>query len=89
MQDVDVLVVGGGVCGVLAGRRFAREGWTYKIIEKNTDYGGVWAYRANNYSHLQVSSNSGRPFNCCDSVSALNASNAVYSRDQKSLSQRA
>lgn len=55
MRDIDVLIIGGGVCGVLAGARFAREGFSYKIIEKNHDYGGVWAYRANGYSHLQVS----------------------------------
>lgn len=55
MEDVDIVVVGGGVCGVLAARRFAQEGFTYKIIERNNDYGGVWAYRANEYSHLQVS----------------------------------
>ena len=54
MADVDVLIVGGGICGVLAGRRFAQEGLSYKIIERNGDYGGVWAYRANDYSHLQV-----------------------------------
>lgn len=55
MSDVDILIVGGGVCGVLAGRRFAQEGFSYRIIEKNDNFGGVWAYRANDYSHLQVS----------------------------------
>ena len=58
MSDVDILIVGGGVCGVLAGRRFAHEGFSYKILEKNDDFGGVWAYRANDYSHLQVSGGS-------------------------------
>ena len=54
MEDCDITIVGGGVCGVLAGQRFAREGFTYRILEKASDYGGVWAYRANSYSHLQV-----------------------------------
>ncbi len=54
MEDVYVTVIGGGVCGVLAAQRFGKEGLSYKIIEKGEDYGGVWAYRANDYSHLQV-----------------------------------
>lgn len=54
IMDTDVVIIGGGVCGVLAGRRFAKEGFTYKIIEKAADFGGVWHYRANDYSHLQV-----------------------------------
>lgn len=54
MAECDVTIIGGGVCGVLAGQRSAQEGWTYKIVEKAEDFGGVWAYRANSYSHLQV-----------------------------------
>ncbi len=54
MEEVYVTVVGGGVCGVLAAQRFGKENLSYKIIEKGEDYGGVWAYRANDYSHLQV-----------------------------------
>ena len=52
--DVDVVVIGGGVCGVLAGQSLGAEGFTYKIVERDQDYGGVWTYRANSYSHLQV-----------------------------------
>ena len=39
---------------MLAGQSLGEEGFTYKIVERDQDYGGVWACRANSYSHLQV-----------------------------------
>ena len=51
---LDILVVGGGMCGILAGSRFAAENWSFRIIERASNFGGVWDYRANAYSHLQV-----------------------------------
>ena len=53
-MGVDVIICGGGLCGVLAGHRCALEGFTYKIIEKENDFGGVWNTLANEHSHLQV-----------------------------------
>ncbi len=52
--SVDVIIYGGGLCGVLAGHRCVVEGLTYKIIEKESDFGGVWHTLANEHSHLQV-----------------------------------
>ena len=54
MVDVDVVVLGGGVCGVLAAQKLKEAGFTVKLVEKRENYGGVWSYRANPYSHLQV-----------------------------------
>ena len=53
-QHVDVAVLGGGLCGVLAGQRCFQEGLSYTIIERESDFGGVWGTLANNHSHLQV-----------------------------------
>lgn len=53
-QHVDVAILGGGLCGVLAGHRCFEEGLTYTIIERENDFGGVWGTLANNHSHLQV-----------------------------------
>lgn len=63
-ERVDVLVIGGGVCGVLAGYELRQAGFSYRIVEKRDDYGGVWSYRANEYSHLQVSPASHAHFAC-------------------------
>ena len=53
-HHVDVIVIGGGLCGVLAGQRCTRVGLSYTIIEKEDDFGGVWETLANRHSHLQV-----------------------------------
>lgn len=53
-HHVDVVVIGGGLCGVLAGQRCTMEGLSYTIVEKEDDFGGVWGTLANNHSHLQV-----------------------------------
>ena len=52
--NLDVLIYGGGLCGALAGHRCVVEGLTYYIIEKESDFGGVWHTLANEHSHLQV-----------------------------------
>ena len=54
VSNYDVVVVGGGVCGVLAAQKLGEEGLTYKVVERLEDFGGVWTYRANSYSHLQA-----------------------------------
>lgn len=52
--DIDVCIVGGGICGLLAGHRCVEEGLSYKIIEKGDVIGGCWQTVANDHSHLQV-----------------------------------
>lgn len=41
-QELDVLVVGCGASGLLAGVRLAQAGVPFTIIEKNPDVGGTW-----------------------------------------------
>ncbi len=55
VKAVDVLIVGGGVCGVLAAHRCNEKSLSYCLIERQSDFGGVWASLANEHSHLQVS----------------------------------
>lgn len=40
-MKVDVLVVGGGMCGLLAGHFLKEQGANYAVVEKNTIAGGV------------------------------------------------
>ena len=53
-ESVTVLVVGGGICGVLAGQRCAAKGLSFRIVDKGTDFGGTWISLANAHSQLQV-----------------------------------
>ena len=52
--DLAVAIIGGGICGVMAGARCIREGLSFVILERGEAYGGNWIVRANSYSHLQV-----------------------------------
>ncbi len=49
-----VLVVGGGVCGVLASQRCAAKGISFRLVDAGEDFGGVWCTLANTHSQLQV-----------------------------------
>ena len=53
-EDTEVVILGGGICGVLTGQKCADEGTPYLIVEREADFGGVWATLANDYSSLQV-----------------------------------
>ena len=55
VKEIPVVIVGGGVCGLLAADRCLREGIKFLLFERGEDYGGNWSVRANSYSHLQVS----------------------------------
>ena len=47
-------IIGGGICGVMAGARCVRDGISFVILERGDRFGGNWVVRANSYSHLQV-----------------------------------
>lgn len=49
-----VVIVGGGICGVLAAQRLSQENIDFLIVERSDSFGGNWVVRANSYSHLQV-----------------------------------
>ncbi len=55
-EQVPVVIIGGGICGLLAAERCVREGIRFLLFERGDDYGGNWVVRANTYSHLQASS---------------------------------
>jgi len=40
--DLDVLVIGAGMSGILAGHRLAQAGVRYTILDKNADVAGTW-----------------------------------------------
>ena len=41
-SSIEVLIVGGGMSGILAGIKLAERGIKFKIYEKNVDIGGTW-----------------------------------------------
>lgn len=53
-ERVDVAIVGGGLCGILAAARCAEAGFSYQLIERNGVLGGNWQTMANGHSKLQA-----------------------------------
>ena len=56
VDQIPVVIIGGGICGLLAAERCVREGIPFTLFERNDDFGGNWVVRANTYSHLQARS---------------------------------
>ena len=54
VEQIPVVIIGGGICGLLAAERCVREGIPFTLFERNDDFGGNWVVRANRYSHLQA-----------------------------------
>ncbi len=53
-ESVEVLSIGGGICGVLAGQRCAAKGLSFRIVDEGIDFGGSWSSLANTHSQSQV-----------------------------------
>jgi len=53
-EQIPVVIIGGGICGLLAAERCVREGIIFLLFERGDDFGGNWFVRANSYSHLQA-----------------------------------
>ena len=53
-ETVEVAIIGAGISGVLAAHQAHKDGLSFRIIDRCQDFGGVWEFRANSYSHLQV-----------------------------------
>lgn len=53
-EQIPVVIIGGGICGLLVAERCVREGINFLLFERGDDFGGNWFVRANSYSHLQV-----------------------------------
>lgn len=51
---VDMVIVGGGICGILAAKSCVDRGLSYAVIERTGGLGGVWHTMANTTSFLQA-----------------------------------
>lgn len=51
--ETDMMIVGGGICGILAAKMCADRRWPYVLVERNPELGGVWTTLANRHSYLQ------------------------------------
>jgi cation diffusion facilitator CzcD-associated flavoprotein CzcO len=54
-EETEMVIVGGGICGILAAKQCHDRGMKYVVIEKEAKLGGVWHTMANSTSFLQVS----------------------------------
>jgi heterodisulfide reductase subunit A-like polyferredoxin len=52
--ETEFVIVGGGICGILAAKQCSKRQWPYVMIERNPELGGVWSTLANRHSYLQV-----------------------------------
>jgi heterodisulfide reductase subunit A-like polyferredoxin len=52
--ETEILVVGGGICGILAAKECADRRWPYIVVDRNKELGGVWSTLANRHSYLQA-----------------------------------
>jgi len=55
VKKVDMVIVGAGVCGLIAAEEIKKKGKSYMILEKSTEVGGCWVQAANKTSHVAVS----------------------------------
>ena len=55
VEQTDMVIVGGGICGILAAKQCHDRGLKYIVVEKETSLGGVWTTMANKTSFLQAS----------------------------------
>lgn len=53
-KKVDVCVIGGGICGILAAHGCVERNLSFALLEKGPELGGCWQTLANKYSTLQV-----------------------------------
>lgn len=51
---VDMVIIGGGICGILAAKKCHDQGISYRLVEKEAILGGVWQTMANASSFLQA-----------------------------------
>ncbi len=54
VEETEMVIVGGGICGILAAKQCHDRGMKYVVIEKEAKLGGVWHTMANGTSFLQV-----------------------------------
>jgi len=54
-EQVDVLIVGGGITGLYAANRLAEQQISFCVIEKSEIAGGIWSHYANSTSQVNTS----------------------------------
>lgn len=74
VEQFPVIIIGGGICGLLAAERCLRDGIQYLLFERGDDFGGNWVVRANTYSHLQASYET---LDCSTDAQQLDSSKAM------------
>lgn len=53
-ETTEMIIVGGGICGILAAKKCHDLNIPYKLIEREDKLGGNWHILANAHSYLQV-----------------------------------
>jgi len=53
-ESTEMLIVGGGICGILAAKNCHDRGIKYILFERESCLGGNWHTLANTHSYLQV-----------------------------------
>lgn len=53
-MQCDMVIIGGGICGLLAARQCRDKGLSYTLIEREKRLGGNWHTKANDHSFLQA-----------------------------------
>jgi hypothetical protein len=54
-EKTEMVIIGGGICGILAAKQCHDRGMKYVVVERESKLGGVWHTMANGTSFLQVS----------------------------------
>ena len=52
--EIEVTIVGAGICGILAAKHCADRQWPYLVVDRNDELTGVWSTLANKHSSLQA-----------------------------------
>lgn len=55
VEQTEMVIVGGGICGILAAKQCHDRGMKYVLVERTAELGGVWHTMANKTSFLQAS----------------------------------
>lgn len=53
VKETDVVVVGGGISGLVAGKCMRDDGFKVIIIERTGEIGGLWTYRECDYGVMR------------------------------------
>ena len=52
-KDIDVIVVGGGISGIVTAKCMQDVGYRVILLERTGEVGGLWTYREKNYGVMK------------------------------------